>query len=199
MGEPKVKEAFWPSRCWNLAAMKELGFQKVVGPAHVKREPFAIFRTAMAGRSRRSCHMRRRRSHMIAIALGVCPDTVSARSVADLANERRPVRLPASVFPAAPRAVSPRGINRILFGFYREEGLTGASSERPERKLSGHRAPILVEHGPQFARWSLGISSIPVSRARPSASACSTLYTTSPVKPWPRSRIPRSRGRRVRA
>ncbi|MEQ8758954.1 MAG: IS3 family transposase [Marinovum algicola] len=134
----------------DLAAMKDLVFKKVVGPA-VKREAVAYLRAEHGLSERRACSIVSADRTMIRYRSRRAPDTVLRGRLRDLANERRRFGY-RRLFVLLRREGEPSGINRI-YRLYREEGLT-VRKRKARRKAVGTRAPTLVAARPN-ARWSL--------------------------------------------
>ncbi|MBO4228611.1 IS3 family transposase, partial [Bradyrhizobium neotropicale] len=133
----------------DAAALRELLFKKMVGPA-AKRAAVAHLQAVMS-LSERACSIVSADRKMIRYRSRRPPDTGLRGRLRDLANERRRFGY-RRLFVLLRREGEPSGINRI-YRLYREEGLT-VRKRRARRKAVGTRAPILVEAKPN-ARWSL--------------------------------------------
>ncbi|WP_183250558.1 IS3 family transposase [Bradyrhizobium sp. cir1] len=134
----------------DAAALRELLFKKMVGPA-AKRAAIAHLQAVMSLSERRACSIMGADRKMIRYRSSRPPDAVLRGRLRDLANERRRFGY-RRLFVLLRREGEPSGINRI-YRLYREEGLT-VRKRRARRKAVGTRAPILVEARPN-ARWSL--------------------------------------------
>ncbi|UWU75616.1 IS3 family transposase [Bradyrhizobium huanghuaihaiense] len=134
----------------DAAALRELLFKKMVGPA-AKRAAIAHLQAVMSLSERRACSIVGADRKMIRYRSSRPPDAVLRGRLRDLANERRRFGY-RRLFVLLRREGEPSGINRI-YRLYREEGLT-VRKRRARRKAVGTRAPILVEARPN-ARWSL--------------------------------------------
>ncbi|MCA1386487.1 MULTISPECIES: IS3 family transposase [unclassified Bradyrhizobium] len=134
----------------DAAALRELLFKKMVGPA-AKRAAIAHLQAVMSLSERRACSIVGADRKMIRYRSSRPPDAVLHGRLRDLANERRRFGY-RRLFVLLRREGEPSGINRI-YRLYREEGLT-VRKRRARRKAVGTRAPILVEARPN-ARWSL--------------------------------------------
>ncbi|MGX4803524.1 IS3 family transposase [Bradyrhizobium guangdongense] len=134
----------------DAAALRELLFKKMVGPA-AKRAAVAHLQAVMSLSERRACSIVGADRKMIRYRSSRPPDAVLRGRLRDLANERRRFGY-RRLFVLLRREGEPSGINRI-YRLYREEGLT-VRKRRARRKAVGTRAPILVEPRPN-ARWSL--------------------------------------------
>ncbi|WP_128917762.1 IS3 family transposase, partial [Bradyrhizobium nanningense] len=134
----------------DAAALRELLFKKMVGPA-AKRAAVAHLQAVMSLSERRACSIVGSDRKMIRYRSSRPPDAVLRGRLRDLANERRRFGY-RRLFVLLRREGEPSGINRI-YRLYREEGLT-VRKRRARRKAVGTRAPILVEARPN-ARWSL--------------------------------------------
>ncbi|MCA1552560.1 IS3 family transposase [Bradyrhizobium sp. BRP19] len=134
----------------DAAALRELLFKKMVGPA-AKRAAIAHLQAVMSLSERRACSILGADRKMIRYRSSRPPDAVLRGRLRDLANERRRFGY-RRLFVLLRREGEPSGINRI-YRLYREEGLT-VRKRRARRKAVGTRAPILVEARPN-ARWSL--------------------------------------------
>ncbi|MBP0115997.1 IS3 family transposase [Bradyrhizobium vignae] len=134
----------------DAAALRELLFKKMVGPA-AKRAAVAHLQAVMSLSERRACSIVGADRKMIRYRSSRPPDAVLRGRLRDLANERRRFGY-RRLFVLLRREGEPSGINRI-YRLYREEGLT-VRKRRARRKAVGTRAPILVEAKPN-ARWSL--------------------------------------------
>ncbi|WP_259221785.1 IS3 family transposase [Bradyrhizobium japonicum] len=134
----------------DAAALRELLFKKMVGPA-AKRAAIAHLQAVMSLSERRACSIVGADRKMIRYRSSRPPEAVLRGRLRDLANERRRFGY-RRLFVLLRREGEPSGINRI-YRLYREEGLT-VRKRRARRKAVGTRAPILVEARPN-ARWSL--------------------------------------------
>ncbi|MCK1668873.1 IS3 family transposase [Bradyrhizobium sp. 153] len=134
----------------DAAALRELLFKKMVGPA-AKRAAVAHLQAVMSLSERRACSIVGADRKMIRYRSSRPPDATLRGRLRDLANERRRFGY-RRLFALLRREGEPSGINRI-YRLYREEGLT-VRKRRARRKAVGTRAPILVEAMPN-ARWSL--------------------------------------------
>ncbi|WP_394114191.1 IS3 family transposase [Xanthobacter wiegelii] len=134
----------------DAAAMRELLFKKMVGPA-VKREAVVHLRAMMGLSERRACSIVGADRKMVRYRSRRPPDTALRAQLRDLANERRRFGY-RRLFVLLRRDGEPSGINRI-YRLYREEGLT-VRKRQARRRAVGTRAPILVE-AKANARWSL--------------------------------------------
>ncbi|MBP0115387.1 IS3 family transposase [Bradyrhizobium vignae] len=134
----------------DAAALRELLFKKMVGPA-AKRAAVAHLQAVMSLSERRACSIVGADRKMIRYRSSRPPDATLRGRLRDLANERRRFGY-RRLFVLLRREGEPSGINRI-YRLYREEGLT-VRKRRARRKAVGTRAPILVEAMPN-ARWSL--------------------------------------------
>ncbi|WP_155253859.1 IS3 family transposase [Bradyrhizobium japonicum] len=133
----------------DAAALRELLFKKMVGPA-AKRAAVAHLEAAMGLSERRACSIVGADRKMIRYRSRRPPDIELRARLRELANERRRFGY-RRLFVLLRREGEPSGINRI-HRLYREEGLT-VRKRRARRKATGTRA-ILVEAKPN-ARWSL--------------------------------------------
>ncbi|WP_456815207.1 IS3 family transposase [Bradyrhizobium sp. USDA 4529] len=134
----------------DAAALRELLFKKMVGPA-AKRAAVAHLKAVMGLSERRACTIVNANRRMVRYRSCRPPDTDLRARLRDLAHERRRFGY-RRLFVLLRREGEPSGINRI-HRIYREEGLT-VRKRRARRKAMGCRAPILVEAKPN-ARWSL--------------------------------------------
>ncbi|MFQ3454722.1 IS3 family transposase [Bradyrhizobium sp. UFLA01-814] len=134
----------------DAAALRELLFKKMVGPA-AKRAAVAHLKAVMGLSERRACTIVDADRRMVRYRSCRPPDTDLRARLRDLAHERRRFGY-RRLFVLLRREGEPSGINRI-HRIYREEGLT-VRKRRARRKAMGCRAPILVEAKPN-ARWSL--------------------------------------------
>ncbi|WP_456680096.1 IS3 family transposase [Bradyrhizobium sp. USDA 3311] len=134
----------------DAAALRELLFKKMVGPA-AKRAAVAHLQAVMSLSERRACSIVGADRKMVRYRSSRPPDAALRGRLRDLANERRRFGY-RRLFVLLRREGEPSGINRI-YRLYREEGLT-VRKRRARRKAVGTRAPILVEARPN-ARWSL--------------------------------------------
>ncbi|WP_426527616.1 IS3 family transposase [Bradyrhizobium sp. McL0615] len=134
----------------DAAALRELLFKKMVGPA-AKRAAVAHLEAEMGLSERRACSIVGADRKMIRYCSRRPPDIELRARLRELANERRRFGY-RRLFVLLRREGEPSGINRI-HRLYREEGLT-VRKRRARRKATGTRAPILVEANPN-ARWSL--------------------------------------------
>ncbi|TXH80339.1 MAG: IS3 family transposase [Rhizobium sp.] len=133
----------------DVAAMRELLFKKMVGPA-VQRDAVAHLQAVMGLSERRACTIVGADRKMVRYRSCRPPDTELRTRLRDLANERRRFGY-RRLFILLRREGEPSGVNRI-HRLYREEGLS-VRKRRARRKAVGTRAPILVEARPN-ARWS---------------------------------------------
>ncbi|WP_100962111.1 IS3 family transposase [Bosea sp. FBZP-16] len=133
----------------DVAAMRELLFKKMVGPA-VQRDAVAHLQAVMGLWERRACTIVGADRKMVRYRSCRPPDTELRTRLRDLANERRRFGY-RRLFILLRREGEPSGVNRI-HRLYREEGLS-VRKRRARRKAVGTRAPILVEARPN-ARWS---------------------------------------------
>ncbi|WP_404654332.1 IS3 family transposase [Bradyrhizobium sp. USDA 336] len=134
----------------DTAALRELLFKKMVGPA-AKRAAVAHLQAVMSLSERRACSIVGADRKMIRYRSSRPPEAALRGRLRDLANQRRRFGY-RRLFVLLRREGEPSGINRI-YRLYREEGLT-VRKRRARRKAVGTRAPILVEARPN-ARWSL--------------------------------------------
>ncbi|WP_152535820.1 IS3 family transposase [Bradyrhizobium sp. Ai1a-2] len=134
----------------DAAALRELLFKKMVGPA-AKRAAVAHLQAVMSLSERRACSIVSADRKMIHYRSSRPPEAELRGRLRDLANERRRFGY-RRLFVLLRREGEPSGINRI-YRLYREEGLA-VRKRRARRKAVGTRAPILVEARPN-ARWSL--------------------------------------------
>ncbi|WP_442869788.1 IS3 family transposase, partial [Bradyrhizobium sp. CCBAU 11361] len=134
----------------DAAALRELLFKKMVGPA-AKRAAVAHLQAVMSLSERRACSIVGADRKMVRYRSSRPPDAALRGRLRDLATERRRFGY-RRLFVLLRREGEPSGINRI-YRLYREEGLT-VRKRRARRKAVGTRAPILVEARPN-ARWSL--------------------------------------------
>ncbi|WP_144259649.1 IS3 family transposase [Methylocystis sp. ATCC 49242] len=133
----------------DAAAMRELLFKKMVGPA-VQRDAVAHLQAVMGLSERRACSIVGADRKTVRYRSRRPPDTELRARLRDLANERRRFGY-RRLFILLRREGEPSGVNRI-HRLYREEGLS-VRKRRARRKAVGARAPILVEAKPN-ARWS---------------------------------------------
>ncbi|WP_409998260.1 MULTISPECIES: IS3 family transposase [unclassified Bradyrhizobium] len=134
----------------DAAALRELLFKKMVGPA-AKRAAVAHLQTLMGLSERRACSIVGADRAMVRYRSRRPPDAELRVRLRELANERRRFGY-RRLFVLLRREGEPSGINRI-HRLYREEGLA-VRKRRARRKAGGVRVPILVEARPN-ARWSL--------------------------------------------
>ncbi|HEY6521356.1 MAG TPA: IS3 family transposase [Roseiarcus sp.] len=134
----------------DAAALRELLFKKMVGPA-VKREGVAHLQAVMGLSERRACSIVNADRKMIRYRSCRPPDTELRTHLRDLAHERKRFGY-RRLFILLRQDGEPSGINRI-YRLYREEGLT-VRKRRSRRRAVGTRAPIVVEAAAN-ARWSL--------------------------------------------
>ncbi|WP_259234917.1 IS3 family transposase [Bradyrhizobium elkanii] len=134
----------------DAAALRELLFKKMVGPA-AKRAAVAHLEAEMGLSERRACSIVGADRKMIRYCSRRPPDIELRARLRELANKRRRFGY-RRLFVLLRREGEPSGINRV-HRLYREEGLT-VRKRRARRKATGTRAPILVEAKPN-ARWSL--------------------------------------------
>ncbi|MFN3626218.1 MAG: IS3 family transposase [Hyphomicrobium sp.] len=133
----------------DAAALRELLFKKMVGPA-VQRDAVAHLQAVMGLSERRACSIVGADRKMVRYRSRRPPDTELRARLRELANERRRFGY-RRLFILLRREGEPSGVNRI-HRLYREEGLS-VRKRRARRKAVGARAPILVEAKPN-ARWS---------------------------------------------
>ncbi|MGL4528801.1 MAG: IS3 family transposase [Aestuariivirga sp.] len=133
----------------DAAALRELLFKKMVGPA-VQRDAVAHLQAVMGLSERRACSIVGADRKMIRYQSRRPPDAELRTRLRELANERRRFGY-RRLFILLRREGEPSGVNRI-HRLYREEGLS-VRKRRARRKAVGARAPILVEAKPN-ARWS---------------------------------------------
>ncbi|WP_410052808.1 IS3 family transposase [Bradyrhizobium sp. SZCCHNPS2010] len=134
----------------DAAALRELLFKKMVGPA-AKRAAAAHLQAGMGLSERRACSIVGADRSMVRYRSRRPPDTELRARLRELASERRRFGY-RRLFVLLRREGEPSGINRI-HRLYREEGLA-VRKRRARRKAGGVRVPILVEARPN-ARWSL--------------------------------------------
>ncbi|MCA6105291.1 IS3 family transposase [Bradyrhizobium australafricanum] len=134
----------------DAAALRELLFKKMVGPA-AKRAAVAHLKAVLGLSERRACMIVGADRRMIRYRSCRAADTELRVRLRDLAHERRRFGY-RRLFILLRREGEPSGLNRI-HRIYREEGLT-VRKRRARRKAMGCRAPIPVEAKPN-ARWSL--------------------------------------------
>ncbi|WP_407158218.1 IS3 family transposase [Bradyrhizobium sp. STM 3557] len=134
----------------DAAALRELLFKKMVGPA-AKRAGVAHLKAKMGLSERRACSIVGADRTMIRYCSCRPPDTELRARLRELANERRRFGY-RRLFILLRREGEPSGINRV-HRLYREEGLA-VRKRRTRRKAVGVRVPILLETRPN-ARWSL--------------------------------------------
>jgi transposase InsO family protein len=134
----------------DAAALRELLFKKMVGPA-AKRAAVAHLQDTMGLSERRACSIASADRTMVRYRSCRPPDTELRARLRELANERRRFGY-RRLFVLLRREGEPSGINRI-HRLYREEGLA-VRKRRARRKAVGVRVPILLEARPN-ARWSL--------------------------------------------
>ncbi|MBM3564336.1 MAG: IS3 family transposase [Alphaproteobacteria bacterium] len=134
----------------DAAALRELLFKKMVGPA-VKREAVAHLRAVMGLSERRACCIVEIDRKTVRYLPRRSADTELRAKLRDLANARRRFGY-RRLFILLRQDGEKSGKNRI-YRLYREEGLT-VRKRRARRRAVGTRAPIPVEARPN-ARWSL--------------------------------------------
>ncbi|MBK6023470.1 IS3 family transposase [Brevundimonas nasdae] len=132
------------------AALNDLLFKKVVGPAAL-RQAVAHLKAAFGVSERRACSIIKADRKSVRYRSCRQPDTALRERLRALAVERRRFGY-RRLFVLLRREGEPSGKNRI-YRLYREEGLT-VRKRRSRRRAMGTRAPILVEARPN-ARWSL--------------------------------------------
>nr|WP_312294244.1 IS3 family transposase [Brevundimonas diminuta] len=132
------------------AALNDLLFKKVVGPAAM-RQAVAHLKAAFGVSERRACSIIKADGKSVRYRSCRQPDTALRERLRALAVERRRFGY-RRLFVLLRREGEPSGKNRI-YRLYREEGLT-VRKRRSRRRAIGTRAPILVEARPN-ARWSL--------------------------------------------
>ncbi|UWU19472.1 IS3 family transposase (plasmid) [Rhizobium sullae] len=134
----------------DAAALRELLFKKMVGPA-AKRDAVTHLKTVMGLSERRACQIIS--ADRKTIRYRSCrPLEVELRAkLRELASERRRFGY-RRLFVLLRRDGEPSGVNRI-YRLYREEGLS-VRKRKARRRAVGTRAPILVE-AKANARWSL--------------------------------------------
>ncbi|MFG1400277.1 IS3 family transposase [Roseixanthobacter pseudopolyaromaticivorans] len=123
------------------AALNELLFKKMVGPAAV-RQGVARLRTVFEISERRACSIVQADRKMVRYRSCRPPETALRERLRSLATERRRFGY-RRLFVLLRREGEPSGKNRI-YRLYREEGLT-VRKRRSRRRAIGTRAPILVE------------------------------------------------------
>ncbi|MFC0482216.1 IS3 family transposase [Gellertiella hungarica] len=134
----------------DVAALRELLFKKMVGPA-AKRDAVAHLKAVMGLSERRACQIISADRTMIRYQSCRAPEDELRARLRDLANERRRFGY-RRLFILLRREGEPSGVNRI-YRLYREEGLS-VRKRKTRRRAVGTRAPILVE-AKANARWSL--------------------------------------------
>ncbi|NTJ02362.1 IS3 family transposase [Agrobacterium rhizogenes] len=134
----------------DAAALRELLFKKMVGPA-AKRDAVAHLKAAMGLSERRACQIISADRKTIRYRSSRPPEIELRAKLRDLANERRRFGY-RRLFILLRRDGEPSGVNRI-YRLYREEGLS-VRKRKARRRAVGTRAPILVE-AKANARWSL--------------------------------------------
>nr|WP_087141672.1 IS3 family transposase [Brevundimonas diminuta] len=132
------------------AALNDLLFKKVVGPAAM-RQAVAHLKAAFGVSERRACSIIKADRKSVRYRSCRQPDTALRERLRALAVERRRFGY-RRLFVLLRREGEASGKNRI-YRLYREEGLT-VRKRRSRRRAIGTRAPILVEARPN-ARWSL--------------------------------------------
>ncbi|WP_199630049.1 IS3 family transposase [Rhizobium sp. OAE497] len=134
----------------DTAALRELLFKKMVGPA-AKRDAVAHLKAIMGLSERRACQIISADRKTIRYRSSRPPEVELRAKLRDLANERRRFGY-RRLFILLRRDGEPSGVNRI-YRLYREEGLS-VRKRKARRRAVGTRAPILVE-AKANARWSL--------------------------------------------
>ncbi|MDO6125221.1 IS3 family transposase [Shinella curvata] len=134
----------------DTAALRELLFKKMVGPA-AKRDAVAHLKAIMGLSERRACQIISADRKTIRYRSSRPPEIELRSKLRDLANERRRFGY-RRLFILLRRDGEPSGVNRI-YRLYREEGLS-VRKRKARRRAVGARAPILVE-AKANARWSL--------------------------------------------
>ncbi|MBD9497941.1 IS3 family transposase [Ensifer sp. ENS01] len=134
----------------DTAALRELLFKKMVGPA-AKRDAVAHLKAVMGLSERRACQIISADRKTIRYRSSRPPEVELRAKLRDLANERRRFGY-RRLFVLLRRDGEPSGVNRI-YRLYREEGLS-VRKRKARRRAVGTRAPILVE-AKANARWSL--------------------------------------------
>ncbi|NTG78165.1 IS3 family transposase [Agrobacterium rhizogenes] len=134
----------------DAAALRELLFKKMVGPA-AKRDAVAHLKAVMGLSERRACQIISADRKTIRYRSSRPPEIELRAKLRDLANERRRFGY-RRLFILLRRDGEPSGVNRI-YRLYREEGLS-VRKRKARRRAVGTRAPILVE-AKANARWSL--------------------------------------------
>ncbi|WQE35449.1 IS3 family transposase [Brevundimonas bullata] len=132
------------------AALNDLLFKKVVGPAAM-RQAVAHVKATFGVSERRACSIIKADRKSVRYRSCRQPDTALRERLRALAVERRRFGY-RRLFVLLRREGEPSGKNRI-YRLYREEGLT-VRKRRSRRRAIGTRAPILIEARPN-ARWSL--------------------------------------------
>ncbi|NTA19715.1 IS3 family transposase [Agrobacterium tumefaciens] len=134
----------------DTAALRELLFKKMVGPA-AKRDAVAHLKAIMGLSERRACQIISADRKTIRYRSSRPPEVELRTKLRDLANERRRFGY-RRLFILLRRDGEASGVNRI-YRLYREEGLS-VRKRKARRRAVGTRAPILVE-AKANARWSL--------------------------------------------
>ncbi|TRL33455.1 IS3 family transposase [Rhizobium straminoryzae] len=134
----------------DVAALRELLFKKMVGPA-AKRDAVAHLRALMGLSERRACQIISADRKMIRYRSCRSPEVELRMKLRELANQRRRFGY-RRLFIVLRREGERSGVNRI-YRLYREEGLS-VRKRKARRRAVGTRAPILVE-AKANARWSL--------------------------------------------
>ncbi|NTJ12037.1 IS3 family transposase [Rhizobium lusitanum] len=134
----------------DAAALRELLFKKMVGPA-AKRDAVAYLKAVMGLSERRACQIISADRKTIRYRSSRPAEIELRAKLRDLANERRRFGY-RRLFILLRRDGEPSGVNRI-YRLYREEGLS-VRKRKARRRAVGTRAPILVE-AKANARWSL--------------------------------------------
>ncbi|NEJ25880.1 IS3 family transposase [Rhizobium leguminosarum] len=134
----------------DAAALRELLFKKMVGPA-AQRDAVTHLKAVMGLSERRACQIISADRKTIRYRSSRSPEVELRTKLRDLANERRRFGY-RRLFVLLRRDGEPSGVNRI-YRLYREEGLS-VRKRKARRRAVGTRAPILVE-AKANARWSL--------------------------------------------
>ncbi|WP_442967026.1 IS3 family transposase, partial [Rhizobium sp. C4] len=134
----------------DVAALRELLFKKMVGPA-AKRDAVAHLKAMMGLSERRACQIVSADRKMIRYQSCRASEDELRTKLRDLANQRRRFGY-RRLFIVLRREGERSGVNRI-YRLYREEGLS-VRKRKARRRAVGTRAPILVE-AKVNARWSL--------------------------------------------
>ncbi|MCJ8510669.1 IS3 family transposase [Rhizobium lemnae] len=134
----------------DVAALRELLFKKMVGPA-AERDAVAHLKSVMGLSERRACQIISADRKTIRYRSCHPPEVELRSRLRDLANERRRFGY-RRLFILLRREGEPSGVNRI-YRLYRDEGLS-VRKRKARRRAVGTRTPILVEVKAN-ARWSL--------------------------------------------